>query len=904
MNNQLFSQLRSRFPEMIYHSYEIGDGTFKFHFSIGEHHFYPYWEYNYNLLKNYQGNRDFLEYCVFNLGLAELVSYWKCACPPTVIVKCGSLSQKQINWWKKLYLNGLGEFFYRNNIDVDFDNFMSIKASSALSSFDDVEIGEVAGCLIPVGGGKDSVVTLELLSDLRPKNACYIINPRPATIDCARLAGYSSQQITGVRRFIDKELLELNRQGFLNGHTPLSAVIAFSGYIFALLSGKKYVVLSNESSANESYVSGKKINHQYSKSTEFEQDFRDYTAEFLSPQIEYFSLLRPLSEYQIAEIFTNFPKYFKTFQSCNLGSKANIWCGECAKCLYVYILLAAFLDDDVLIDIFGVDMLNNLKFEHTLNALAFEENDKPFECVGTRSEVNLALQKAIFRRRNKMILPILLEKYRAENISAAADLSDFFDQNNFIPACFEIKNRLEKVVKNGSDIIIIDKLRAFFSGKKVLILGFGREGKSTLKLLQNNNIDCEIIIADKSLIVTDDISQFKIYNGDNYLDSLTQSGCDIIMKSPGIALFNDFPPEITQKITSQTDLLLRFCSSKIIGVTGTKGKSTTSSLICHLLNECGKKGVLIGNIGIPPLEMCESFDNETIVVCEMSCHQLEYVKASPSIAVLLNVFEEHLDHYADFAAYKAAKFNIFKYQKSNDALICSENLVDEINKTSPDYSGKIYKAALLGNNDKTSADIYVDSENTSHIFNETVTEPALNTSLPARHNLYNIDISLAAAKICGCDFDAAVKAVSTFKGLPHRLEKIGVIDGVLYINDSICTIPDGVIGAVKAFPTTDTLIIGGMDRGICYDNLVEFLPQSAIKNLICLPDSGYRIAEQLKSKLHNFDILLVKDMSEAVSKAKALTHNICLLSPAAASYGFYKNFEERGNHFRQLVLEK
>ena len=186
---------------------------------------------------------------------------------------------------------------------------------------------------------------------------------------------------------------------------------------------------------------------------------------------------------------------------------------------------------------------------------------------------------------------------------------------------------------------MLNKLNDFFKGRRVLVLGLGREGRSTLDILKN--IDCQIGIADRNLTVTDEISEYELYGGENYLDCLDKF--DIIMKSPGIALLDKVSPEVKAKITSQTDLLLRFCENKIVGITGTKGKSTTSSLTCHILKNCGLDAVLIGNIGIPPLEKISEFNSNTIIVCEMSCHQLEYVKASPDISVLLNVFEEHLE---------------------------------------------------------------------------------------------------------------------------------------------------------------------------------------------------------------------------------------------------------------------
>ncbi len=429
-----------------------------------------------------------------------------------------------------------------------------------------------------------------------------------------------------------------------------------------------------------------------------------------------------------------------------------------------------------------------------------------------------------------------------------------------------------------------EKLKAFFNGKKVLILGFGREGKSTLDLIKD--FDCEIGISDKNLNVTDDIRKYKLYSGESYLDAVMDY--QIVMKTPGIALLDMIDEKEKEKITGQTDLFLRFCPNYTVGVTGTKGKSTTSSLITHILNHCGKNAVLIGNIGIPPLSVVDALEKNTIAVMEMSCHQLEYVKASPKTAVLLNVYEEHLDHYINFNAYKAAKENIYRYQRENDVLIYNKALLNERITSLPT---KKITASL-----EEKADIYVNN-NDIFVEGKQISYEKLAPKLEGKHNLYNIGIALCAALHCGCDFDRAVESVSSFKGLEHRMEYVKTVKGVKYINDSISTIPLATINAIKTF-NADTVIIGGMDRGIDYGILTDFLNSGIVENIICMHDSGYRIADMLNTKSN---VYKVKDMDEAVAKAYNAAKHCCVLSPAAASYGYYKNFEERGRHFKELV---
>lgn len=428
-----FLELRQENPVFIYHSYEITETGFSYHFSIGEYHFYPSWKWNGAYSEKYV-SRLIIETLVFNLGMAELISYWKCACPPTVKILCGALDEWQVEWWKKLYYNGLGEFFYRNNIKTDIKSFMTIEPeNNNPPSFN--EDGSIRkGALIPVGGGKDSVVTLELLKNMQADNICYIINPRGATLDCAHTAGYTDSRIIGLSRTIDRTLIERNSAGWLNGHTPFSAIVAFSSYLAAAVAGKKYIALSNESSANEAYVDGTEINHQYSKSTEFERDFRSYSKRYFLKHPEYFSLLRPWSEWQIAREFVKYPKYFSVFQSCNLGSKTDVWCGKCAKCLYVYILLSAFLNDGVLSGIFGLNMLDCYEFKDMFDGLILDGVDKPFECVGTKDEVRLSLDMAMKLRAEN--LPILLKtykEYKEKYDFKITDLSGFFDGDNYVP---------------------------------------------------------------------------------------------------------------------------------------------------------------------------------------------------------------------------------------------------------------------------------------------------------------------------------------------------------------------------------------------------------------------------------------------------------------------------------------
>ena len=409
-----------------YESFNITDDGFSFLFTLEEpsgevHTFTPSWHFNRSLSGIPQ---EMLRRMVFNIGMSELPSYWKCTCAPVIKVECGSLDAYEVHFWKKLYYHGLSEFFYRNSKQagggvahaLNFDDFVQLDHTAINTPYRQLwRCGAMAGALpmpalIPIGGGKDSVVTLERHKS--ENNFVYMINPNERQLGCAELAGYDTPRQIHARRKLDPHLLELNKRGYLNGHTPLSAVIAFSSFLAAVCVGAGEILLSNESSADESYVSGTDINHQYSKSSMFERDFQDYIAHgFGSDAPKYYSCLREFNELQITEMFVRYPQYFDVFLSCNLGSKRSppAWCCDCGKCLYIYIMLAAFLPDERIVGFMGKNMLGDMKYRDMLYGLINPAYDKPFECVGTREEVRQALDMAAALRREE--LPVLIEEY-------------------------------------------------------------------------------------------------------------------------------------------------------------------------------------------------------------------------------------------------------------------------------------------------------------------------------------------------------------------------------------------------------------------------------------------------------------------------------------------------------------
>ena len=401
--------------------------------------------------------------------------------------------------------------------------------------------------------------------------------------------------------------------------------------------------------------------------------------------------------------------------------------------------------------------------------------------------------------------------------------------------------------------------------KSIAIFGYGVEGKSFHTFAKKYLPSTQIIIVDKNY------SQ-----DDNYLDALKEA--ELIIKSPGISLHNLGIAYDAYNFTSITELFIKHFSSQIIGVTGTKGKSTLVTLIDAMLKNAGKKSLLCGNIGISPLEAIESIDDETMVVMELSSHQLYHINYSPHIAILTNLFEEHLDYYADLQDYYTAKFNIFKHQKSEDIFIYNLFNPDEFFDTKALPSKHVYNVHANSLKNEVAFDI-----KRGYIHHAT------------------LQILEQLAKILEIDQQAYFKTLQEFQTLPHRLEFVTEVNGVSYINDSISTIPEATMEAIKILKDVDTLILGGNDRGVDYSELESYLRESDVANIICFSDTGKQIYEKINIEQNSKNLFYMQNLRESVQEAHKVAKKIVLFSPAASSFNVYKNFMERGEEFKDLV---
>ena len=425
-------------------------------------------------------------------------------------------------------------------------------------------------------------------------------------------------------------------------------------------------------------------------------------------------------------------------------------------------------------------------------------------------------------------------------------------------------------------------LTDYLQQKRILILGMGREGRSSLRFLQSRVPSAFLAIADQNDPHIDGVPG---HFGADYLAHLGEY--DVVLKSPGVPFVGVDVPAGTE-ITCQTDLFLRFADCVSVGVTGTKGKTTTSTLVHEILDAAELPNALIGNIGVPVLDVFDDIRGKVAVI-ELSCHQLEFMHASPHIAIFTNLYPEHLDHYDGFAGYAAAKLHIASYQTENDVLIYGDVAgLREYLSDQPLAAEQIAVGYDFGQDDPLLARL-------SHA----------NARLPGKHNAQNVCFAAVAARRLGVSDAAIERGVRRFGGIEHRMEPVGTYRGVAFVNDSIATAPEVVLLELEALGSVDTLLFGGLDRGLDYTQFIDALAESTVRNLIGLPQTGHAICDAPALRRAGKRVYKASDMDDAVRAAYRMTlpGKTCLFSPAAASYNVYKNFEEKGRHFKSLVRQ-
>ncbi len=445
-------------------------------------------------------------------------------------------------------------------------------------------------------------------------------------------------------------------------------------------------------------------------------------------------------------------------------------------------------------------------------------------------------------------------------------------------------------------------LSDFADHKSILILGYGREGKSSLQQFERILPKEQLAIADMNPSATDGLTQsgYNVFAGSSYLDALQVY--DIIVRSPGI------PPSLLINrrkdaiITSQSALFLAFFHDQVIGITGTKGKSTTATLTNMMLNNSGVESYLAGNIGLPPFELADKMQAGVWAVLELSAHQLEDITRGPRLASLLNLYEEHLDHFSSTQAYHEAKWRIFMSQKEGDTGLYPVDSAAVQSLMKEQHPPSMMLGYSFQSNMST---FYLEGDALCIQTDQGLCkiDAGYRPGLPGLHNLLNSLVASALVSLAGGNSAGIQASLKTYQGLPHRMQYLGLIDGIHCYNDAIATAPEATIAAIETLKDVTTLLLGGLDRGIDYHPLVTYLVQKRIPCICASGPAGKRIVQLLLRDGASGTLHYDPHFDDAVQKAKGLTPTggTLLFSPSASSYDEFKDFAEKGRVFEQLL---
>jgi UDP-N-acetylmuramoylalanine--D-glutamate ligase len=822
------------------------------------------------------------------LHLVAGVSYYKAGLSGRIEIHHLNAINGLSEFLNELYIQGLGELGHINRVDisnrVDFPVGQEARQEGRAGARPLI-LPERA--LVAMGGGKDSLVGLDLMQKAGIDVMPVCVGGSSLIGDTVKTAGLPMIRIG---RQLAPELAEMNRVGAWNGHIPVTAINSAILLCASILYGFRYIVFSNERSADEATLitaSGQAINHQFSKSSVFEASFRRVIAAEVSPDIEYFSILRQHSELGIVRRFAKLEDFHPVYSSCNRnfhldGPRVKTrWCLNCPKCRFAALSLALFLSPEEVKAIQGGDLLDDPAQADGFRALCRLGREKPFECVGEAGESRAALA-ALGKRPEWARKAVVRECLPELDPAEVPSLDDLFRLagRHFIPQSI-LANM------NGADP----------ATSRVAILGMGREGQAAWRYLRRHDPDSQIALVAETAPEPD--FQAQLTDKDRVvLGPLSEAGLegfDILVRSPGISLYRNSLQQAKAagaQITSPSNLwFAAHPRQKTICISGTKGKSTTSALVAHMLSACGLHVRLAGNIGVPLLDCADRGVDWWVV--ELSSYQLADLQAQPTVSLLLNLSPEHLDWHGGELNYRHDKLRLAELA-GNHPLIA--NAAD-----------KALTEALSGRPDMTwfnqREGIRVED---GRVFDGEAEIPVeLPPGLPGAHNLANVAAALTVLRVMGADLSAGLQSLASFRSLPHRLQTVGERKGVRYINDSISSTPVATVAALEAFAAPSvTLLVGGLDRGLDWAPYIARIKRLTPNAVIGVPDSGSRIIREMKEAgirpengLHE-----ATDLEMAIKLARNLTPEggLVLLSPGAPSFPRYNDYRDRGRQFTEL----
>jgi UDP-N-acetylmuramoylalanine--D-glutamate ligase len=825
------------------------------------------------------------------------VSYYKAGLSPGMRFECPKVGAALGEFLTEVYIHGLGEFGHVNGLDVAARVRFPVVGARAKETVVAAPLPLPERALVAMGGGKDSLVGLDLLRraglDVLP--AC--IGGSPLIADTVRVTGLP---LLRIGRELAPELAELNRAGAWNGHVPVTAINSAILLCAAVLYGCRYVVFSNERSADEATLhtaDGRAINHQYSKSSAFEAAFRAQVTRRVSPTIEYFSVLRPFSELAVVQRFSKLTEFHGVYSSCNRNFHldgprvSGRWCRDCPKCRFAALSLALFLDPAEVSAIQGGDLLDDPSQEAGFRALCELGRDKPFECVGEAGESRAALAALAAReawRDHAIVRRLAPETERVEVPRLESLLQPA--ARHYIPDAISRSLGLPLAAR-------LPAAEAEFATGKVAILGLGREGRAAWHCLRLRHPGLRLDLIDEA--APEPGFEARLTELDRLLAGpLAEAGLehyDILVRSPGISLYRD---EIRQALAAGVRLTtpsnLWFAAhpdARTVCVTGTKGKSTTSALLAHVLAATGSRVRLAGNIGKPLLD-CDDRGVDWWVI-ELSSYQLADLEAQPSVAVILNFSPEHLDWHGSVEQYRHDKLRLAEL--AGDRPIVANGADPLLRRyLSPRQNIRWFNEngairSLAGRLFEGSREL----------------EVRIPDGLPGMHNLSNTAAVLTVVRVIGMPLAPALEAIATFRPLPHRLQLLGERSGVRYVNDSIASTPVATAAALEAFGGQPvTLVVGGLDRGIDWTPYMDSFAAHTPLAVIGVPDNGPRIIATLRAaNIHPAGGLHeCRDLPAAVALAQQMTPEgaLVLLSPGAPSFPHFRDYRDRGRQFATL----
>ena len=784
------------------------------------------------------------------------ISYYKAGLAKNIVFEYSEPNKNRAKFIEKTWFHGLGELAFENNISLK--NHINIPFNDTIAS-SPTKLNLSDKSLVPLGGGKDSLVTVEELKQQAKDISLFMVGN--ATL-IKEVAEFIDLPLIQVKRKIDSKLIAYNKTGKgFNGHIPITAINSAIAVLTALLFDFHQVVFSNEKSADSANIinaDGDEVNHQYSKSKEFEQDFSQLLATEITPSLDYYSQQRDCSELEILEKFSHYPQYFPIFSSCNRNfhingsqNKNTKWCNNCPKCRFIFLGLAPFIDKSQLLTIFGHNLLDDMSQKQGFSELLGIVGFKPFECVGEISESIQAFDSLKNR-----------DEWKNDRLI------------NFLTAKLEPSKSKTKT----ESIISLKNLK----NKKIAIWGYGVEAKATAAYLIKNNLEftvlCKLTEVDERFTCMTDSITTQILNT-----------FDVVIKSPGISAYDPMVKETTAYVTSSTALW--FANEKktqVIAVSGTKGKSTTVSLLAHILAYCGKTVNLVGNIGQPLISADSNVDT---IILEASSFQIYDGNIQADIALITNLYAEHIDWHRGKDNYFTDKLKLLSL-----ATIKIINAKNSLLTERVDPKKVTYFNVVNGYHVEDSKLMFKKEEvlNLSQI------------SLIGQHNLENIGATLTVCQQLNLDITYCIEAIKTFKPLAHRLQDLGKIGLHYAINDSIATTPIATIAALQTVDRSKTtLLLGGYDRGHDWSDFVKSLIDYPPNLLILSGQNAAAIKQLLELNEASFDYLVCDNLQQAITLAqkKSNAGDTLLLSPGAPSFDQFDSYIARGDFFVQELTK-